>query len=245
MSPHHTLGTPAGVALASAVMNEEGTRAVDDYFTGALHPEDPALDAALAASAAAGLAERHVSPAQGKLLMLLALMQRAKNILEIGTRGGYSTIWLAKALPENGRVVTLEADPEHAEVARSNIARAELFDLVDIRVGRALDTLPTLIDETPRYFDLVSISADPDEASYPDYLEWALRLSRRGTVIVAHNVVRDGAVTNASTEDPSVIGVRRFVELLAAETRISATAIQTVGTQGWDGFAIGIVVANP
>jgi predicted O-methyltransferase YrrM len=243
MKDHHTLGTPDGVALASCAMNEERGRAVDEYFTRALHHAEPALDAALAASAEAGLAPHQVSPAQGKLLMLLALMQRAKNILEIGTRGGYGTIWLAKGLSENGRLVTLEADPKRAELARSNIAHADLLDLVDIRVGRALDTLPKLIDETPRYFDMIFIGAD--EASYPDYLAWALRLSRRGTVIIADNVVRNGTVTDATTEDRDVVGVRRFVDLLAAETRVSATAIQTVGTKGWDGFAIGIVVANP
>ena len=222
---------------------EDRFTAVDDYFTRALHPADPALDQALAASAAAGLPPHQVSAPQGKLLMLLALMQRTKNILEIGTLGGYSTIWLARALPENGRVVTLEADPKHAEVARANVARANLADLVDIRVGRALDTLPQLVNETPRYFDLIFI--DADKPSNPEYLEWALRLSRRGTVIIADNVVRDGAVTDASSKDPNVVGVRRFVELLAAETRVSATAVQTVGTKGWDGFAIGIVVANP
>ena len=224
-------------------MTPDRFTAVDDYFTRALHPADPVLDEVLEASAAAGLPPHNVSAPQGKLLMLMALMQRAKNILEIGTLGGYSTIWLARALPENGRVVTLEANPKHAEVAHANLVRANVADLVDIRVGRALDTLPQLLEEKPRYFDMIFI--DADKPSNPDYLEWALRLSRRGTVIVADNVVRDGAVTDSSSKDPDVIGVRRFVDLLAAETRVSATAIQTVGTKGWDGFAIGLVVANP
>jgi predicted O-methyltransferase YrrM len=224
-------------------MTDDRFAAVDDYFTRALHPADPELDEVLEASAAAGLPPHNVSAPQGKLLMLIALMQRAKHILEIGTLGGYSTIWLARALPENGRVVTLEADPKHAEVARANVARANVTDLVDIRVGRALDTLPQLLEEKPRYFDMIFI--DADKPSNPEYLDWALRLSRRGTVIVADNVVRDGAVTDSSSKDPDVIGVRRFVDLLAAETRVSATAIQTVGAKGWDGFAIGIVVANP
>jgi predicted O-methyltransferase YrrM len=224
-------------------MTDDRFAAVDDYFTRALHPADPELDAVLEASAAAGLPPHNVSAPQGKLLMLIALMQRAKHVLEIGTLGGYSTIWLARALPEGGRVVTLEADPKHAEVAQANVARANVADLVDIRVGRALDTLPQLLEAKPRYFDMIFI--DADKPSNPEYLEWALRLSRRGTVIVADDVVRDGAVTDATSKDPDVIGVRRFVDLLAAETRVSATAIQTVGTKGWDGFAIGIVVANP
>ncbi len=224
-------------------MTDDRFAAVDDYFTRALHPADPELDEVLEASAAAGLPPHHVSAPQGKLLMLMALMQRAKHILEIGTLGGYSTIWLARALPEGGRVVTLEADPKFADVARANVARANVADLVDIRVGRALDTLPQLLEERPRYFDMIFI--DADKPSDPEYLDWALRLARRGTVIVAADVVRDGAVTDTSSKDPDVIGVRRFVELLAAETRVSATAMQTVGAQGWDGFAIGIVVANP
>jgi predicted O-methyltransferase YrrM len=224
-------------------MTDDRFAAVDDYFTRALHPADPELDAVLEASAAAGLPPHNVSAPQGKLLMLIALMQRAKHVLEIGTLGGYSTIWLARALPEGGRVVTLEADPKHAEVAQANVARANVADLVDIRIGRALDTLPQLLEEKPRYFDMIFI--DADKPSNPEYLEWALRLSRRGSVIVAEDVVRDGAVTDASSNDPAVIGVRRFVDLLAAETRVSATAIQTVGMKGWNGFAIGIVVANP
>jgi predicted O-methyltransferase YrrM len=217
--------------------------AVDAYITSLLHPPDPALDATLEASAAAGLPAYNVSPAQGKMLMLLALMQRAKNILEIGTLGGYSTIWLARALPDGGRVVTLEADPKHAEVARSNIARAGFAHCVDVREGRALDTLPALLDEKPRYFDMIFI--DADKPSNPAYLEWAIRLSRRGTVIIADNVVRGGAVVDAASTDPNVVGIRRFNELLAAEPRLSATAIQTVGSKGWDGFAIALVVANP
>jgi predicted O-methyltransferase YrrM len=221
-------------------MTQERWSAVDRYIDDLLLPPDPALDAALEASAAAGLPPHGVSPAQGKLLQLLALMQGARAILEIGTLGGYSTIWLARALPAGGRLITLEADPGYAAVARANIARAGLADVVEVRVGRALDTLPLLAAERLGPFDLIFI--DADKRSNPEYLGWALELSRPGSAIVADNVVRGGAV--AGGDDPTVQGVRRFYELLAADPRVSATAIQTVGAKGHDGFALGVVTGG-
>lgn len=212
--------------------------AVDRYITKLLVPPDPSLDAALKASRAAGLPSIQVSPNQGKLLQLLAVAQGARAILEIGTLGGYSTIWLARALPADGGL-TLEADPRHAEVALANIARAGLDDVVEIRVGPALDTLPKLAAENRGPFDLIFI--DADKPSYPDYLAWALKLSRRGSLIIADNVVRNGAVVDAASGDANVQGVRRFNEGLASEPRLSATAIQTVGSKGYDGFAIALV----
>ena len=223
-------------------MTQEQWTAVDRYITDLLVPPDPALDAALQASAAAGLPPHDVSPSQGKLLLLLAQIQGARTILEIGTLGGYSTIWLARALPADGRLITLEADPKHAEVARANIARAGLSDVVEVRLGRALDTLPQLAAEGHGPFDLIFI--DADKASNPDYFAWALKLSRRGSLIIADNVVRNGAVDDAASSDPSVQGVRRFNELLAESPRVSATAIQTVGSKGYDGFAMAIVTAD-
>ena len=224
-------------------MTQEQWTAVDRYITDLLVPPDPALEAALQDSAAAGLPPYNVSPSQGKLLFLLARVQGARAILEIGTLGGYSTIWLARALPAAGRLITLEADPKHATVARANIARAGLADIVELRLGRALDTLPQLAAEGHGPFDLIFIDADKERN--PDYLAWALKLSRRGSLIIADNVVRDGAVAGAASGDPSVEGVRRFYQLLAAEPRVSATAIQTVGSKGYDGFAIALVTADP
>jgi predicted O-methyltransferase YrrM len=180
-----------------------------------------------------------VAPNQGKLLQLLALLVGARMILEIGTLGGYSTIWLARALPVGGRLVTLEADPRHAEVARANIDRAGLADVVDMRVGPALDTLPQLEKEGIESFDLIFI--DADKQNNPQYLSWALKLSRRGTLIIGDNVVRDGAVIDAASSDPVVQGLRRFFELLGDEPRLSATALQTVGSKGYDGFAMALV----
>ncbi|HXR05646.1 MAG TPA: O-methyltransferase [Verrucomicrobiae bacterium] len=220
-------------------MNQETWTAVDRYLADLFVPSDPALDAALAASVAAGLPPINVSPNQGKLLQLLARIQGARNILEIGTLGGYSTIWLARALPASGRLITLEFEPKHAEVARANLARAGLAGGVELRVGRALDTLPQLAAEGRGPFDLIFI--DADKQSYPDYLAWALKLSRRGSLIIADNVVRKGAVIDADSNDPLVQGVRRFHELLATETRVSATVFQTVGSKGYDGFAIALV----
>jgi len=219
--------------------------AVDHYITDLLLPEDPALDAALRASAAAGLPTIAVTPNQGKLLELLARVQGARTILELGTLGGYSTIWLARALPPGGRLVTLEAKPRFAEVARVNIVRAGFGDVVEIRVGPALQTLPELAAEGAGPFDLIFI--DADKGNYPGYFSWALKLSRPGTVIIGDNVVRDGAILDPGAKDPLtgdtdlIRGVRRFYELLSAEPRVSATAIQTVGDKGYDGFVLAIV----
>ncbi|MDM9383978.1 O-methyltransferase [Chlorogloeopsis sp. ULAP01] len=223
-------------------MNHKQWTEVDHYITDLLVPPDPVLDAMLQASDAAGLPPHNVSPNQGKLLMLLALIQRAHTILEIGTLGGYSTIWLARALPADGRLITLESNPKHAEVARDNIARAGLAHLVEVRVGRAIDTLPQLATEGQHPFDLIFI--DADKPSNPEYFVWALKLSRQGSLIIADNVVRNGVVIEANSDDPSVKGVRRFHELLAAEPRVSATAIQTVGSKGYDGFAIAFVTSE-
>ena len=215
---------------------------VDQYLEGALVRPDPALDAALAASAAAGLPQQQVTPTQGKFLMLLALACGARSILEIGTLGGYSTIWLARALPPGGRLVTLEAQEKHAAVARANLHRAGVAGAVDLRVGRAADSLPRLAAEGAGPFDFVFI--DADKAGTPEYFTWALRLSRRGTVIVVDNVVRGGAVADAASNDPSVRGIRNFNALVAAEPRVQATAIQTVGSKGYDGFAMAVVVGE-
>ncbi|WP_406160808.1 O-methyltransferase [Streptomyces sp. NBC_01005] len=212
---------------------------VDDYFNGLLVGPDEALDAAVEASDGAGLPAMQVAANQGKLLNLLARLQGARTVLEIGTLGGYSTIWLARALPEGGKVVTLEADPAYAEVARANIERAGLADVVEIRVGRALDTLPELAAEGYGPFDVVFI--DADKPSNPDYLAWSLKLTRPGSLIVADNVVRDGEVVDGSSDDPKVQGVRRFTELVAAEPTLSATALQTVGSKGYDGLMMALV----
>jgi len=222
--------------------SEELWTDVDRYLEGRLVPHDEALAAALEASAAAGLPPIAVSPTQGKLLMMLALMNRARTILEIGTLGGYSTIWLARGLPDHGRLVTLELDPKHAEVARANVDRAGVGAMVDIRVGRALQTLPAVAAERPRPFDLVFI--DADKASTPDYFRWALQLTRRGSVIVIDNVVRGGAVLDASSTDANVKGIRKLNDLLASEPRVTATAIQTVGQKGYDGLTVAMVVRN-
>jgi predicted O-methyltransferase YrrM len=222
-------------------MTEEIWTAVDGYFSDLLVPADAALEAALAASAAAGLPAINVSPVQGKLLQLLARAIGAHNVLEIGTLGGYSSIWLARALPDGGRLVSLEADPRHAEVARANIARAGLDSSVEVRLGMALDLLPELAAEGGEPFDLVFIDADkPNNAAYFD---WALQLTRPGSIIVVDNVVREGDVIDAESDSPTVQGVRRFLERLAAEPRVSATAIQTVGGKGYDGFAIALVTS--
>ena len=223
-------------------MNQEQWTAVDRYITELLVPADPVLEAALQASAAAGLPPISVSPNEGKLLHLLARMQGARRILEIGTLGGYSTIWLARALPADGRLVTLEVEARHAEVARANTARAGLNGVVDLRIGRALDLLPRLAEENQGAFDFIFI--DADKAGTADYFAWALKLSHPGSVIVVDNVVRKGEVANARSTDASVQGIRRFNEALAAERRVSATAIQTVGCKGYDGFALAVVMAE-
>ena len=224
-------------------MTPEQWTAVDGYINGLLVPPDPVLEAALQASVEAGLPAISVSPSQGKLLQLLAQIRQARNILEIGTLGGYSTIWLARALPAGGRLVTLELDPKHAEVARANFARAGLSSVIELRLGSALDTLPQLVAEGRGPFDFIFI--DADKPGYPEYFKWALKLSRRGSVIIADNVVRNGAVIDANSTDPLVQGVRRFNQLLAAESRVSATEIQTVGSKGYDGFALMVVTADP
>jgi predicted O-methyltransferase YrrM len=224
-------------------VSQEQWTAVDHYLTDLFVPPDSALDAALRDSAAAGLPAINVSPNQGKLLHLLARLLGARTILEIGTLGGYSTIWLARALPAGGRLVTLESDARHADVARANIARAGLAEVVELRLGPALETMPQLAAEGRGPFDLIFIDADKE--SYPEYLAWSLRLSRRGSLIVADNVVRNGAVLDSASDDPRVQGARRFNELLAAEPRVSATAIQTVGSKGYDGFALALVIDAP
>jgi predicted O-methyltransferase YrrM len=221
-------------------MSQEQWSAVDRFINDLIVPADPALDAALADSVAAGLPAISVSPNQGKLLHLLARLRGAHSILEIGTLGGYSTIWLARALPVGGRLITLEAEPKHAEIAQANIARAGLEDIVELRLGRALETLPGIASEGLGPFDLVFI--DADKVSTADYFGWALKLTRRGSLIIVDNVVRKGAVADESSTDPDVQGVRRFYEVLAAEPRVSATAIQTVGSKGYDGFALALVL---
>ena len=219
-------------------MTERWTE-VDDYLVDRLVPTDEALDAALAASDAAGLRAINVTPAQGRFLNLLARIAGARRILEVGTLGGYSTIWLARALPADGRLVSLEIDPATAEVARSNLARAGLDGVAEVQVGRAIDLLPALAGESP--YDLVFI--DADKPSNPDYLQWALRLTRPGSVIIVDNVVRDGAVADAASDDPMVLGTRRMMDLVAAEPRLDATALQTVGAKGYDGFLLALVTS--
>ena len=227
---------PPGATLVS----QEQWTAVDRYITDLVVPADAVLDAALADSVAAGLPAISVSPNQGKFLNLLARIQGARSILEIGTLGGYSTIWLARAMPEGGRLVTLESEPKHAEVARANIARANLSGVVTLRLGRALDTLPLLETEADKPYDFVFI--DADKVSTAEYFGWALKLTRRGSLIVVDNVVRKGAVVDESSDDPNVQGVRRFYQMLASEPRVSATAVQTVGSKGYDGFALALVI---
>lgn len=220
-------------------MADEQWTQVDQYFSERLLPSDPSLESAIEMSLAAGLPAISVSPSQGKLLQILAQLVEARSILEIGTLGGYSTIWLARGLQAGGYLVTLEIDPKHADVARSNISRAGLSDIVEVRIGNALETLSKLSAERRGPFDLVFI--DADKQNIPTYFEWALKLSRPGTLIVVDNVVRSGAVIDSASGDPSVQGVRRFVELLAAETGASGTVLQTVGIKGYDGLAIVLV----
>ena len=212
---------------------------VDRYFD-RLIPPDPAFDAALAANRKADLPAIDVTPLQGKFLELLVRISGARRVLEMGTLGGYSTLWLARALPQNGQVITLELEPRHAEIARANLRNAGMLNRVDLRVGRAADLLQALVAGNAAPFDLIFI--DADKASYPEYLEWSLKLSRPGTVIVADNVVRDGKVIDPDNPDPNIQGVRRFTDLVAAEPRLSSTVLQTVGSKGYDGFAIALVV---
>ncbi|HET7695546.1 MAG TPA: O-methyltransferase [Vicinamibacterales bacterium] len=218
-------------------MNQETWTAVDNYISEQLIPADPVLDAAQRAAQDAGLPAISVSAPQGKFLHLLARLAGARRILEIGTLGGYSTIWLARALPSGGRLVSLEFDPGHAAVARANLERAGLAPLVEVRVGRALDLLPAL--EAGERFDFVFI--DADKPSTPAYFEWALKLTRSGGVVVVDNVIRDGKIVDASGTDADVEGMRRFLATLAAESRASGTVIQTTGVKGYDGFALVVV----
>jgi predicted O-methyltransferase YrrM len=228
-------------------MNQDLWSAVDGYINERLLQPDPALDNALASADAAGLPPIAITPNQGKLLELLARIHKARSILELGTLGGYSTIWLARALPGGGRLVTLERNPEYAELAQTNISDAGLAEVVDVRVGPALETLPELYEEGVGPFDLIFI--DADKQNYPGYLEWSLKLSRVGTLIIGDNVVRAGAILDPEADDPCfedggvAAGVRRLYEMLAAEPRVTATAIQTVGAKGHDGFAVALVTA--
>ncbi|WP_411092606.1 O-methyltransferase [Streptomyces sp. 049-1] len=214
---------------------------VDAYFDSHLTPDDPALEAALRESEAARLPAVNVTATQGKLLQLLAQIQGARTILEIGTLGGYSTIWMARALPADGRLVTLEYSARHAEVATRNLARAGLDALVDVRVGPALESLPKLADENPAPFDLVFI--DADKGNNPHYLEWALKLTSTGSLVVIDNVVREGRVADPDDTADDVRGTRAAIELIGAHPRLSGTAIQTVGGKGYDGFALARVLA--
>ncbi len=220
-------------------MSAETWSAVDHYLGGLFIPPDSALEAALESSRDAAMPAHQVSPAQGKLLHVLARSNRAKNILEIGTLGGYSAIWLARALPANGGLITLEIESKHVEVAFANIARAGLNEIVEIRLGPALDSLEALASEKLAPFDLVFI--DADKQNNPRYFEWAMKLAHPGSLIVVDNVVRSGDVLDTNSTDPDVIGTRAVLELMSKEPRLSATAIQSVGEKGHDGFAIGIV----
>ena len=218
-------------------MGQHTWEEVDRYFSAALHLDDPALEAALERSDAAGLPAIAVSAPQGKLLQMLARLCAARRILEVGTLAGYSGIWLARALPEDGKLVTLELDPKHALVARENFVNAGVAAKVDLRIGRAIETLPQLTAVGP--FDMTFI--DADKASTPQYLEWAIRLSRPDALVVIDNVVREGSVLLGATGDASVQGVRRAIEMLGSDARLDATAIQTVGSKGYDGFALAMV----
>lgn len=223
-------------------MSQELWSAVDYYINGLLAPHDAILEDALDASQAAGLPPIQVSPTQGKFLHILARMIGARSILEIGTLGGYSTIWLARALPPGGYVLTLEGDKKHAQVARQNFDRAGLGTTIALRFGPALETLPKIAAEGRDPFDLIFL--DANKSSLAEYFGWALQLAHRGSVIVADNVIRDGNVIDTSSTDPDILGVRRFNARVAAEPRVSATEIQTVGSKGYDGFALALVIAD-
>ncbi|GAB5491149.1 MAG: O-methyltransferase [Phototrophicaceae bacterium] len=215
-------------------MTQEKWTAVDDYFEAHFIETDPILANTLSASEKAGLPAINVAPNQGKLLMLMAQMQGAKSILEIGTLGGYSTTWLGRALPDDGTLISLEMNPDCVKVARENIARAGLDDKVTIIEGIALESLPTLLDDAP--FDFIFI--DADKPNNPPYFEWAMKLSRSGTIIIIDNVVRDGEVANPNSADEKVHGVQQVTELIANDARVTATALQSVGSKGYDGFAL-------
>lgn len=223
-------------------MTQEQWTAVDDYISQLFLPDDDALIAALQYSSECGLPEIQVAPNQGKMLMILARLMNARRILEIGTLGGYSTIWLARALRTDGKLISLEFDPHHAKTARTNLGRAALSELVEVRVGAALETLPVLAAENAAPFDFVFIDADKE--NYAEYFAWAMKLTRKGGLIVADNVVRNGEIVDENSEDPRVQGMRRFNSALAAETRAVATQVQTVGSKGYDGFAMVLVVED-
>jgi predicted O-methyltransferase YrrM len=223
-------------------MTQELWTKVDDYINETLLSPDAALENALDKSAEAGLPQIQVSPSQGKLLQVLARTVGARRILELGALGGYSTIWLASALPPDGKLITLEASPKHAEVARANIAAAGFAGKVELRLGPALETLPKLAAEKQGSFDFIFI--DADKKSMPEYFDWALKLSRKGSLIFSDNVVRNGGITDASSSDPDIQGVRRFYEALHSERRVCATAIQTVGSKGYDGYALALVTSE-
>ena len=220
-------------------MSEQIWTTVDSYLAETLIPADPILEAALAANAAAELPSIDVSPTQGKFLHLLATIHGAKRILEVGTLGGYSTIWLARALPGDGKLISLEFAPKHAAVAQSNIRNAGLSSIVEIRVGAAADSLAQLHAEGAQPFDMIFI--DADKPNNPTYLEWAVKFSRKGTLIVVDNVIRDGKIADADSTDPAITGTRRMFEMLAADSRLEATGLQTVGSKGYDGFATALV----
>jgi predicted O-methyltransferase YrrM len=223
-------------------MPQDRWTAVDTFIDESLLGADTVLDGVLKASAAAGLPSIAVSSSQGKFLFIMAKAIGARRILELGTLGGYSGIWLARALPAGGHLVTVEVEPKHAEVARRSFEQAGVAGVVDLRVGRALDVLPQLEAERPAPFDLVFI--DADKGHYAEYLDWAVRLCRPGALVIADNVVRDGAVIDATSQDPSVRGVRRFVDRLGADRQVTGTVIQTVGAKGYDGLAV-ILVGTP
>jgi predicted O-methyltransferase YrrM len=222
-------------------MTKDVWEAVDKYFDEMLIPHDSTLDDALAACAAANLPAIQVSSVQGKLLHLLARILGARNVLEIGTLGGYSTIWMARALPEGGQIITLEADPKHADVAQRNFARAGVESKVELRLGKALDTLPKVAADGLGPFDLFFI--DANKSNMPEYFEWSLKLARKGSVIIADNVVREGAVLDAESKDADIQGIRRFLEMVGKEKRVSGTALQTVSTKNYDGFALVLVAS--
>ena len=217
-------------------VSDERWKAVDEYFAGVLGGDDPVMDEVQKSCEAAGLPSIQVSPLQGRMLMLMAQMAGARRILEIGTLGGYSTIWLARALPTGGELVTLEAEPLHAEIARANIARAGFADVVEVKLGLAAETLEAMVKEGVRPFDFIFI--DADKPGYPAYLDLAIKLSWPGTVIVADNMVRQGAVADAQNEDEAVKAVRAFTEKAATVKNLTATAVQTVGVKGYDGFVL-------
>jgi predicted O-methyltransferase YrrM len=223
-------------------MTQDLWTSVDRYFSDKFLQKDPILDAAVESAEKAGLSPIAVSPNQGKFLHMLAQLVNARAILELGTLGGYSTIWLARGMRDGGRLITVELDPKHAEVAKSNISRAGLKDVVDVRIGSALDVLPQLAAEKRGPFDLIFV--DADKQNIPAYFEWSMKLSHPGTVIIVDNVVRDGEVIDPNSPDDRIAGVRKFVDLLAAESRASATTIQTVGVKGYDGFAMVLVGAD-